>query len=228
MRAILPKNIHIDSQWLESLMNVASQKKLDLARRLEMKINRLPSHWQAIGAVRRVLFQHNLLESVIVSEGANTMDVCRVALDDISVPRKRLDAGRWGTMGAGLGFVVAACSLKSNEVVIAVEGDSALGFSGFELETIARYKCKCVIIVFNNGGIYTGICENATAFGSVCHAQLMEAVGGFGITSRSDPSNPEFFLDRAINMVNQGKFPVLVDLIIDPTSGTVSGSFSKM
>ncbi len=43
----------------------------------------------------------------IVSEGANTMDIGRAFLPNSS-PRRRLDAGTFGTMGVGLGFAIAA------------------------------------------------------------------------------------------------------------------------
>lgn len=88
---------------------------------------------------------------------------CR-ALLPASAPRTRVDAGTWGTMGVGLGAAIAAAALEqqgaSNDsssssnsttsdstacsssvsgrqqrVVFAVEGDSAFGFSGMELET---------------------------------------------------------------------------------------------
>ena len=155
------------------------------------------------------------------------MDVCRVALDDIPSPRLRLDSGRWGTMGAGLGFVLSACVSDSQKIVIAVEGDSAFGFSGMELETLVRYRCKCIVVVFNNSGIYTGSGENATAFTQVCHAKLMDAFGGFGVSSRD--SDPDTALEKAVELVNnRNHFPVLVDLIIDPKSGTASGSLSRM
>lgn len=221
------KAINVDTKWREELVQLVKKKKQNLLTRLKspIDVSTLPNHWQAIGSVKRAIERFQMTNSIIVSEGANTMDVCRVALDGISLPRKRLDSGRWGTMGIGLGFVVAACALNPNEIVIAIEGDSALGFSGMELETISRYKCRCIIIVFNNGGIYTGSRENATAFGAdVCHAKLMDSLGGYGISSRE--IGCEEALLKAFN--SPPRYPVLVDLIIDPSSGTASGSLSRM
>ena len=61
----------------------------------------------------------------------------------------RLDAGSFGTMGVGLGFAIAAAMLARdrwpNKRVVCVEGDSAFGFSGMEVETICRYG----IVVYN-------------------------------------------------------------------------------
>ena len=46
-------------------------------------------------------------DSIIVSEGANTMDIGRTILLNKN-PRSRLDAGTFGTMGVGFGFAIAA------------------------------------------------------------------------------------------------------------------------
>ncbi|XP_032691175.1 2-hydroxyacyl-CoA lyase 1 [Odontomachus brunneus] len=98
--------------------------------------------------------------SIICSEGANTMDIGRtVLLNDL--PRHRLDAGTFGTMGVGLGFAIAAAlyckEIASKKRVICVEGDSAFGFSGMEIETMFRYKLPVIIIIVNNNGIYGGL-----------------------------------------------------------------------
>ncbi|XP_056457559.1 2-hydroxyacyl-CoA lyase 1 isoform X2 [Gadus chalcogrammus] len=99
-------------------------------------------------------------DCIIVSEGANTMDIGRTMLPN-SLPRHRLDAGTFGTMGVGLGFAIAAAALErgqgTGQRVVCVEGDSAFGFSGMEVETMCRYKLAVVIIVVNNNGIYSGV-----------------------------------------------------------------------
>ncbi|KMQ93996.1 2-hydroxyacyl- lyase 1-like protein [Lasius niger] len=80
-------------------------------------------------------------DCIICSEGANTMDIGRtILLNDL--PRHRLDAGTFGTMGVGLGFAIAAALYCKDNApkkrVICVEGDSAFGFSGMEVETMFR------------------------------------------------------------------------------------------
>lgn len=97
--------------------------------------------------------------AIIVSEGANTMDIGRTMLHN-SQARHRLDAGTFGTMGVGPGFAIAAAlycrDYYQNKKVICVEGDSAFGFSGMEIETMFRYKLPITIIIVNNSGIYSG------------------------------------------------------------------------
>lgn len=87
------------------------------------------------------------------------MDIGRGILQNINA-RHRLDAGTFGTMGVGPGFAIAAAlwcrDFAPSKKVICVEGDSAFGFSGMEVETMVRYKLPVVIIVVNNNGIYSG------------------------------------------------------------------------
>jgi 2-hydroxyacyl-CoA lyase 1 len=66
------------------------------------------------------------------------MDNARVILEPVDAPRLRLDAGTWGTMGVGLGYAIAAAVADPTRLVVAVEGDSAFGFSGMEVETLVR------------------------------------------------------------------------------------------
>ncbi|ODH52096.1 hypothetical protein GX48_01649 [Paracoccidioides brasiliensis] len=104
---------------------------------------------------------------VYVSEGANTMDISRSSFP-LEQPRQRLDAGTYATMGVGLGYIVAAhaaYNLPSSpgekippkqKKIVALEGDSAFGFSAMEVETLARHRIPALIFVMNNSGIYHG------------------------------------------------------------------------
>ena len=112
----------------------------------------------ALGALRTVIKERP--DAILVNEGANTLDLARGAID-MYQPRKRLDVGTWGVMGIGMGFAVAA-AIETGKPVLAVEGDSAFGFSGMEVETICRYNLPVCIVVFNNNGIYRGTDVNPT------------------------------------------------------------------
>ncbi len=110
-------------------------------------------------AVFKHLYELIPEDALIVSEGANTMDIGRTMLHNI-LPRHRLDAGTFGTMGVGPGFAIAAAvycrDYWPGKKIICVEGDSAFGFSGMEVETMVRYKLPIIIVIVNNGGIYGG------------------------------------------------------------------------
>ena len=112
----------------------------------------------ALGALRTVVKERP--DAILVNEGANTLDLARGVID-MYQPRKRLDVGTWGVMGIGMGFAVAA-AIETGKPVLAVEGDSAFGFSGMEVETICRYKLPVCIVIFNNNGIYRGTDVNST------------------------------------------------------------------
>ncbi len=98
----------------------------------------------------------------IVNEGANTLDFGRNIID-MDQPRHRLDSGTWGVMGIGMGYAVGAAAVTGKPVV-AIEGDSAFGFSGMEIETICRYELPVTTIIFNNNGVYRGDPEGQAVF----------------------------------------------------------------
>src|SRR5712672_3099034 len=106
----------------------------------------------ALRAIRDVLKTRPDIN--VVNEGANTLDFAR-SIIDMYQPRKRFDSGTWGIMGIGMGYAIGA-AVTSGLPVVAIEGDSAFGFSGMELETICRYELPVTTIIFNNNGVYKG------------------------------------------------------------------------
>ena len=127
-----------------------------MAKRLEAN----PHPMQFVGALKAIRdVVHERPETYIVNEGANALDIARSVID-MHVPRHRLDSGTWGVMGIGMGYAIAA-SIETGKPVLAVEGDSAFGFSGMEVETICRYKLPVCIVIFNNDGIYRGTDVNS-------------------------------------------------------------------
>ena len=154
--------------------------------------------------------------AIICSEGASTMDIGRTQLPNYN-PRSRLDAGSYGTMGVGLGIVIAACVVHPDKPIIHVSGDSAIGFSGMEMETLCRYGMPAKIVVFNNGGIGPGMPEipenpmlnmrpNSLIWGAR-YDLMMEAFGGKGFFVE-DPKDLRGALDEAMNF----RGPALVNV----------------
>lgn len=182
----------------------------------------------ALGALREIIAQRP--ETMLVNEGANTLDFARSVIN-MSKPRKRIDVGTWGIMGIGMGAAVAA-AVETGNPVLAVEGDSAFGFSGMEVETICRYNLPVCIVVFNNNGIYRGTDVNQsggtdvapTVFVKDCrYEKMMEAFGGEGVyaTSRDD-------LTAAVNVALDSGKPTLINAIIDENAGTESGRIGNL
>ncbi|MFN0026894.1 MAG: thiamine pyrophosphate-dependent enzyme [Acidimicrobiales bacterium] len=143
-------------------------------------------------------------DDIIIGEGANTMDIGRTQMANVH-PRHRLDAGTYGTMGIGLGFAIAAAVTNPGKRVVAVQGDSAFGFSGMECETICRYNLPITVIVLNNNGIGGGLAELPADGGTLPpnmllpgarYERVMEAFGGKGWFC-TDPSELKPALDAA-------------------------------
>ena len=166
----------------------------------------------------------------IVNEGANTLDYAR-SIIDMYEPRKRLDCGTWGIMGIGMGFAIGA-AVETGKQVIAIEGDSAFGFSGMEVETICRYRLPVCIVVFNNNGVYRGTDQNPTGGADVAptvfvkgarYDKLIEAFGGKGYHVTT-PAELEQALREAIALAQ----PVLINAVIDEAAGTESGRLTNL
>ena len=137
------------AEWTDA---IAERKDKNLAKMAEtLAKNPSPMNFHSALNVIRDMVKANP-DAIVVNEGANTLDFARCIVD-MYEPRKRLDVGTWGIMGIGMGFAVAAAVI-TGKPVIAIEGDSAFGFSGMEVETICRYDLPVCVIVFNNNGVY--------------------------------------------------------------------------
>ncbi|GAY14081.1 oxalyl-CoA decarboxylase [Mycobacterium sp. shizuoka-1] len=168
-------------------------------------------------------------EVYLVNEGANALDVTRNVVD-MRVPRHRLDSGTWGVMGIGMGYAIAA-AVETGQPVIAVEGDSAFGFSGMEIETICRYGLPITVVILNNGGVYRG--DGVDPYGTdpeptvlaprARHERLIEAFGGTGY----HVDTPGALADALAAAVASGR-PALIDCELDPSAGTESGHLTNL
>ncbi len=169
-------------------------------------------------------------DAMLVNEGANALDFTR-SIVDMYKPRKRLDVGTWGIMGIGMGFAVAA-AVETGQNVIAIEGDSAFGFSGMEVETICRYNLPVCVVVMNNNGVYRGTDVNPTGGADVAptvfvkgarYDKLMEAFGGVGVNATTPAE-----LRRAMEEAIRSRRPTLINAVIDETAGTESGRITSL
>ncbi len=167
---------------------------------------------------------------VLVNEGANTLDFTR-SIVDMYEPRKRLDVGTWGIMGIGMGYAVAA-AVVTGKPVLAIEGDSAFGFSGMEVETICRYNLPVCVVVFNNNGVYGGMDTNPTGGPDVAptafvknarYDKLMEAFGGVGVHATTTDELAEAMAEA----IASGR-PTLINAVIDEAAGTESGRITSL
>lgn len=231
INAILEK---IDDTWVqppaEWTNSIREKVEINIARmapRLENQNNPMDFHG-ALGVLRDVIKERP--EAILVNEGANTLDFTR-SIIDMYQPRKRIDVGTWGVMGIGMGSAIAA-TVETGNPVLAIEGDSAFGFSAMEIETICRYNLPVCVVVFNNGGIYRGIDVNPTEGEDVAttvfvkdsrYDKLIEAFGGLGVNV-SSPTELKSAVDEAMN----SGAPTLINAAIDSSAGTESGRIGNL
>ena len=213
--------------WINEVNKI---KETNLAKMsAKLMNNSVPMNYHsALGVLRKVIDERP--DTILVNEGANTLDFAR-SIINMHKPRKRLDVGTWGVMGVGMGTAIAA-SIETGQRVLAVESDSAFGFSGMEVETICRYDLPICVVVFNNNGIYRGTDENPSGGSdpAICsfvenarYDKMMQAFGGVGVNATTPDE-----LFRAVNEAMESGKPTLINAVIDPAAGTESGRIGNL
>ena len=213
--------------WIGDITDRKDKNIAKMAVTLEQNPTPMNFH-SALRAIRDVL--KNRPDINVVNEGANTLDFARSSIN-MYQPRKRFDSGTWGIMGIGMGYAIGA-AVTSGLPVVAIEGDSAFGFSGMELETICRYNLPVTTIVFNNNGVYRGTDVNPTGGADVAptvfvkgirYDKMIEAFGGIGY----NVTTPEELSKALTDAIAAGK-PALINAVIDETAGTESGRLTNL
>ena len=215
------------ADWTGAVNKKREENVAKMAPRL-MNNNVPMDYHGALGVLRTIIKDRP--DAILVNEGANALDLTRGVID-MYKPRKRLDVGTWGVMGIGMGYAIAA-AIETGKPVLAIEGDSAFGFSGMEVETICRYKLPVCVVIFNNDGIYRGTDVNKgggsdpapTVFvkGSR-YDKMMEAFGGVGVNATSPDE-----LKRAVNEAMDSGKPTLINAVLDPAAGSESGRIGNL
>ncbi|HET7850113.1 MAG TPA: oxalyl-CoA decarboxylase [Pseudolabrys sp.] len=215
------------ADWLAAVKTKKEDNIAKMAPRL-MNNNAPMDFHGALGALRTVIKERP--DAILVNEGANTLDLARGVID-MYQPRKRLDVGTCGVMGIGMGFAIAA-AVETGKPVLAIEGDSAFGFSGMEVETICRYNLPVCIVIFNNNGIYRGTDLNPTGGADAApmvfvkdarYEKVMEAFGGVGVHVTTPDE-----LKRAVDAAMDSGKPTLINAAIDPAAGSESGRIGNL
>lgn len=220
-----PGQITVADEWRQELAAKSEANVAKVGKALEAaKIAHPMKFLGALQAIRDVLADNP--EAYIVNEGANALDKARNTIG-MQVPRHRLDSGTWGVMGIGMGYAIAA-AVETGKPVIAIEGDSAFGFSGIELETICRYNLPIVTVVLNNSGVYRGdeTSTNSDPAPTLLKAQhdvMMQAFGGKGFQATT-PAEVKTMLRDAL----ASGAPALIDCVIDPADGSESGNIAHL
>jgi oxalyl-CoA decarboxylase len=214
------------SDWSKTVNAKKEENIAKMAPRL-MNNNAPMDFHGALGVLRTIVKERP--DAILINEGANTLDLAR-GIIDMYRPRKRLDVGTWGVMGIGMGYAIAA-AIETGKPVLAVEGDSAFGFSGMEVETICRYKLPVCTVIFNNDGIYRGTDVNTAGSDPATtvfvkgarYDKVIEAFGGVGVNATTPDE-----LKRAVNAAMDSGKPTLINAVIDPAAGSESGRIGNL
>ena len=214
------------ADWTGAVAKKRDENIAKMAPRL-MNNNVPMDYHGALGVLGTVIKERP--DAILVNEGANALDLTR-GIIDMYQPRKRLDVGTWGVMGIGMGYAIAA-AVETGKPVLAIEGDSAFGFSGMEIETICRYNLPVCVVIFNNDGIYRGTDVNAAGSDPATtvfvkgarYDKMIEAFGGVGVNATSPDE-----LKRAVNAAMDSGKPTLINAVIDPAAGSESGRIGNL
>ena len=222
--AQLPANTAMDPAWVSMLQAQSKEKNAKFAERLTSNALVMPmNHWTALGAIKPILESNP--DVILVNEGANTLDDTRDSIN-MSRPRHRIDCATWAIMGMGMGSAVGA-AVATGKSVVAIEGDSAFGFSGMDFSTICRFKLPVTVVIFNNGGIYNGIGVNMAGTSDPAPTTLninarYDKLGDcFGAKSYYVTSTGE--LATALKEAIASKAPAIIDVQLAADSGKESG-----
>lgn len=216
--------MNADPAWVASLQEEAKAKNVKFAQRLDENKNAMPmNHWTALGAIKPILESNP--DVILVNEGANTLDDTRDAVN-MSLPRHRVDCATWAIMGMGMGSAIGA-AVATGKSVVAVEGDSAFGFSGMDFSTICRFNLPVSVVIFNNGGIYNGVgvpLDKTTDPAPTTldiHARYDKLGDTFGAQTYYVTTPAE--LSSALTEAIASKKPCLIDVQLAADSGKESG-----
>lgn len=222
--ALASRKMQADPAWVTSLQAEAKVKNAKFAARIEAAATAEPmNHWTALSAIKPVLESNP--DVILVNEGANTLDDTRDAVN-MSLPRHRVDCATWAIMGMGMGSAIGA-AVATGKSVVAVEGDSAFGFSGMDFSTICRFKLPVTVVIFNNGGIYNGVGVNPGNDGDPAPTTL-------DINARYDKFGEAFGADTyyvttpaqlksALEASIASRKPTIIDVQLAADSGKESG-----
>jgi oxalyl-CoA decarboxylase len=224
LEALASRKMQADPAWVTSLQSEAKVKNAKFAARIEAAATAEPmNHWTALSAIKPILESNP--DVILVNEGANTLDDTRDAVN-MSLPRHRVDCATWAIMGMGMGSAIGA-AVATGKSVVAVEGDSAFGFSGMDFSTICRFKLPVTVVIFNNGGIYNGVGVNPGNDGDPAPTTL-------DINARYDKFGEAFGADTyyvttpaelksALEASIASRKPTIIDVQLAADSGKESG-----
>lgn len=213
--------------WLDEISAKTAENAAKFAKRVEAgETNAKFGYYGTLEPIKEYFLKNP--DTYLVSEGANTLDIGRNMID-MKLPRHRLDTGTWGVMGVGLGYAIAT-AIETGKPVVALEGDSAFGFDGMEMETICRYHLPITVVIVNNGGIYNGTDREVadqpgpTMLDATARYEYMAKAFGGDSYFVSSYQEMKAVFEQAV----ASKRPNIINVQIDPSMGKESGHIGNL
>lgn len=213
--------------WLDEISAKTAENAAKFAKRVEAgETNAKFGYYGTLEPIKEYFLKNP--DTYLVSEGANTLDIGRNMID-MKLPRHRLDTGTWGVMGVGLGYAIAT-AIETGKPVVALEGDSAFGFDGMEMETICRYHLPITVVIVNNGGIYNGTDREVadqpgpTMLDATARYEYMAKAFGSDSYFVSSYQEMKVVFEQAV----ASKRPNIINVQIDPSMGKESGHIGNL
>jgi acetolactate synthase-like protein len=160
--------------------------------------------------------------SIIVVDGGDFIATASYLLKP-NGPLRWIDAGPFGTLGAGAGFALAAKLTHPDSEVWLLYGDGAAGYSITEFDTFVRHNIPIIAVIGNDAG-WSQITRDQIKYlnddiGTVLrHSDYHVVAKGYGAEGLlvKDQSSIQNILEMAKELYKQGK-PVLINALIGKT-----------
>jgi acetolactate synthase-1/2/3 large subunit len=201
--------------WIASLRATENDKRAGEAA--DLADQRAPLHPMRIyGELAKMLDR----DAIVIGDGGDFVSFAGRVVDSYR-PGCWLDPGPFGCLGSGPGYALAAKLAHPDRQVLLLLGDGAFGFSGMELDTLARHGVAVVGVIGNNGiwalekhpmEFLYGYSVAADLRPETRYDQLAEALGCHGELVR-EPAELRPALERAFAA---GR-PALVNVLTDPS-----------
>jgi acetolactate synthase-1/2/3 large subunit len=202
------------ARWLDDLREKEAEREREMNALMQSDV--IPVHpLRLVKEIRDFIDD----ETYVIGDGGNIVAQAGKAIQ-VNKPGHWLDPGRFGCLGVGIPFALAAKLARPDSRVLVINGDGAFGLNGFEFDTAVRFNLPVVSVIGNDAAwgqirgpqlnFYGAEYAIATALNLARYERVVEALGGYG-EYVEEPGKIRGALERAFA---SGK-PACVNVRID-------------
>ncbi|MCZ6675964.1 MAG: thiamine pyrophosphate-binding protein [Candidatus Poribacteria bacterium] len=219
-----------NKEWLKQLRQV-EVKQYEAAKPL-LYSDAVPIHPLRVA---REINDFLTEDTMFIGDGGDVVTISARAIQPRQ-PGHWMDPGPLGTLGVGTPFAIATKVARPDKEVVILFGDGAFGCTGFDYDTLIRFKLPVIGVVGNNAAwnqIRFGQIQKygpergdvANLLAPTRYDRIVEAMGGYG-EHVTEPQQIRPAMERARD---SGK-PACINVMIDPdvfSSGTRNQTMYK-